>query len=510
MRFGAFAISEHIRYKRQEIVETIHEINPRMVETDPSSSCVLITSCRNVIESYGSPKFMISDKALKEIVEMQLPGFPFTADRRQIASLCLAPIWVSCVGFDQPTVIAMARQVSLLGGIFTRGMSQDVTLVVASTNASPKVFDARKKRIPVVSKGWLDKCIESCCRVPLDSFYLPKFQGLTVSSSDLSPDEHRECKRIVLESGGTWKDIFDSEVTILLADCLANTKKIDMALEYCVPIVRSDLLRQCNAVELLNWWCMSDKKSKLFEGCVFSIHSACKNTEALQLAIQAHSGTIGSNPNYSLVPHGMENPYKNSIAVTSFWFWKCVETNSIIPVECSIMYSPLAYSGPIEQVLGKVFYITDIDPAMRHSLADMIRFAGGTVVYRPTNRINYAIGSNPTKTLVKLSFESNVIVVKSTFVYDMIRTGTIPNPGQHRVDGTANSVLLQKICNRVSAANIKNEESVSVMVERKDLESFTQELTATQDEVTIEVRYESQVDCSVCDTSQDPLLAAMK
>ena len=510
MRFLAFSIAEPVRHKRGEILHMLHEIDPEMRETDPDKAAVTVSSCREAVESYGSSRFVISDRALKEILEMQIPEFPFTSERRQIASLCLAPLWISCVGFDQATVITMARQVSLLGGVFTRGMSSDVTLVIASTNASSKVFDARRRRIPVVKKVWLEKCVESFSRVALDGFHLPKFQGLVVCSSDLAPEEHRESKRLVVNGGGVWKDVFDSEVTLLLADCLASTKKIDLALEYSVPIVRRDVLKDQSTFDVLNWWCMSDRKSRLFDGIVFSVHRECKNIETLRHVIQVHSGIVGRDPNYSLMPHGKENPFENAIAVTPFWFWRCVEAKALLPSDSSIMYSPLTYSGPISGVVGKVFYVDAIDPVLRHSLGDMIRFAGGTVIYRATANIAYAVGCEMTKPLIKIAMESKVPVVKPTFIYDMIRAGKPPNPLDYGLDNSVKTRMLKQLCNVITKSKVKNEESVPVVVERCDLESFTQEFTATQGDVmTIEVKYDSQNPCSVRDDSDDPLINAM-
>ena len=67
----------------------------------------------------------------------------------------------------------MARLVCLLDGVHTRGMTGDVTLVIASMQASSKVLDARRRRIPVVMK----MCVELFSRVALNGFHLPKFHG---------------------------------------------------------------------------------------------------------------------------------------------------------------------------------------------------------------------------------------------------------------------------------------------------------------------------------------------
>jgi hypothetical protein len=405
----------------------------------------------------------------------------------------------------------MARKVSLLGGTFTRPFSANVTLVIAATNASPKIFEARAAKVPIVRDSWLEHCVDSLTRVALDAFLLPPFEGLSVTSSDLPPAQHRECRKRIVDGGGKWSDELTGETTFLLADFLAHTKKIGIALRHSIPIVRPCFVEDSSRFEMINWWCMSDAKSSLFRDMIFSIHRAVEEVEAIQEAIVAHMGTVGSSSTHVILPHGVANPFPGSIAVTSAWLWGCADARRILPVDGSLLFAPLPYRAPIRAVSGRVFFLAELRPETKRELADMVRFAGGQVVYKMATGVHFAVAEVATKELVRIGLDGRVVVVKPAFVVEMVRTGALPEPKAFRLEGIAKTAILKKLCKCITGANVLPEPEIPAEFERSDLETFTQELNSTQNEVALEVKYESDHHVRQQDEalSADPLIALL-
>lgn len=512
MRFSKYRLSDSLEFKRADICHMMKMINPRMTETlDDVENAIHIMVVPEVLANVGSTKFIISDTVLKEMIDMEVREIPVTSERRQVISMCFAPLWVSSVGFNQSYIVDCAKKVSLLGGIFTRGFSENVTIVIAATNASPKVFDARKNRVPVVTEEWLTKCFETMTRVPLEPYYLPPFEGLVITSSDLPSSEHKRLRKLVRSGGGTWSDVFDSEVTLILANHLSTTKKIELALDFSVPIVKPSFITSPDKFEALNWWSLTPAKSKLFEGMKFLVHKECACFDGLQLAIEAHSGIIGESPTHVVVPHGTENSFRDVTAVTPYWIWACIESKSVLPLNTSVMYSPLPYKGPISKLAGKVFYLElkENEDTTRHVLGDMIRFCGGSVVYKVTDNISYAIGTSSSKTLMNIAMNMNIPVVKPSFVFSMVSTGSIPDYRKFVIDEEMQSKILSKLCRFIRNVNLAREEQETIEISRADLESFTQEFDSTPNEFCLEVGYGRPSQRSGRILSNDPLLELM-
>jgi hypothetical protein len=476
MHFRCFYLSPNLTERHQDVRAVLHVFNPSLSEsvdaTEPDT--LTISSPRDVLASHGIPKFLATLSAIQDAVSMRLPALPFSLDCRQLASLCLAPLWISCAGFPQSRVLQFLRAVTLLGGHFTRGFSDSVTLLIAATNLSRKVLEARRRHLPVVTERWLDACAAELKRTSITSFLLPPFAGLTISSSDLTPRVHKKWRQTVTSGGGVWSDNFDDSVTFLVADALAQTKKVSLALANSVPIIRAS--SDPTAMDFLNWWVISSRQSDLFQSVVFSMHRRLENIEVLQEAILANSGRIDHVPTHVVLPHGTSNPFESAIAVTPNWLWACVDAQRLLPTDHSILFTPLGHRGQIASAIGVRFLLYAVDGDAKSSLADMVRFAGGSVVYRMVEGVKYVVASEANPELIKIAIEMRVPVVNQGFVVEMVKKGEVPDAAAFRLEGIKQESMLRKLCGMLTRLNVARDRAdEGSAVERRELENFTQD-----------------------------------
>ncbi|OHT13090.1 hypothetical protein TRFO_03530 [Tritrichomonas foetus] len=588
MRFPTFYLSPSITTNLDDVRHLISRLSFKMTEVfSPTPDSLIIASIDEVIDSFESQKYEISDLCLREMINMQIPEFPIRNDVRQRISLCLSPLWASCVGYPTDDIIEINRKILLLGGTFTRGFSENVTIVISKTNVSPKAIEARRNGLPIVGKEWLDACFSAVSRVPLFDFILPPFRGVTFTSSDLPPKLHHELKNRVVKEGGTWTDVFNDDVTYLVAESLTNTKKIGIALAQSVLIVKPDYIFDPSRFEAINWWALTDTKSLLFRGMVFSVQKKCAHVDAITDTIIAHSGTLGNTSTHVIVKHGFKleaqptttiiskqfnntpnqqdlhqgnwdvhhnvngnvknehdggkseqindrkgkrnsrsmnhnfNP-NNIVFVTPEWFWACVESKTLLNTNLSPLYSPLPFSAPIEGITNVTFFLSNLGDEQRKTTACLIREAGGIPIFRLTENVKFIIAEEYNNDLFKLEMKRKASVVSPNFVLMALKTGTIPQVNQFQVEGRVKKDMMKKICKFICSKSnlqvqpqIQEAPEVPVDLERTDLETFTQELTSTPNEVAIEVKYDSQP-CTQnqnliqTNNEEDPFLTALQ
>lgn len=529
MRFSTFYLSPSLTTNLDDIRNLIKHLSFHMTEVfTPSPDTLQIGSLSEVIDSYESSRYIITETVLHDIVTHQIPEFPLQIHPIPVCqriSLCLSPLWILCVGFNTDEIMDINRKVSLLGGTLTRDFSENVTIVISHTNISPKVIKARKYNLPIVSKQWLDDCFSEVQRIPLtkNDYLLPPFHGITFTSTDLVSKTRRELKKLAVNNGGTWSDVYDDSITYLVAEGLSNTKKIGIALCQGVPIVRPTYLRNPSKFDVINWWCMSNQKMPLFDGFIFSIHKNCDNIDAIQEAIIAHSGEINKNATYLIVPHGFDTSkwmksnsgneseskkFSGLNFVTTDWLWACIENKKILPFDMSPLYQPLPFPCPIETAKNVTFYLSSsLNDESRKTAACLVRESGGFPVFKFTNNVQYTIAEKYNHELMKLEINQKVPVVSIEFVVQLLKTGKFPDPKLFQLGGKQKDAMMSKLCKIIMNKSKESENDVENMnkndlatdsnlnktdYERSDLESFTQDLTSTQNEVTIEVKYDSQ------------------
>ena len=498
MKFKRFFISPTILSKKEEIIKNI-KVFDCFESPEPGESIIEIGSIDEVIKAFGSKKYIISDVCLKEMVTLHVPEFPLKDENRQRISICFGPLWVSSVGFHNVNdVVEINKKVLLLGGIFSRGFDENVSILISKTNLSYKTIQARKHKVPVVTIDWLEFCFKNLQRAPLNNYLLKPFFGLTFTSSDLSPNEHHDLKRLVISNGGKWSDVCNDNVTYLISSGLTNTKKIEICLSLGIPIVKPDYIRDPSKFEVLNWWSISNEHSDLFKGLIFSIHKQTKNIEALQEAIRAHSGSFGNKPTHAIVPHGYKANIKSNIQIieyiTEAWIWGCIEKRKILPLSNSPLFTPLPYGGPFNDIANMVFYLSNsLDDKTRRFTATLIREAGGNPIFKPTKDVKIAVSNDYDDELFNLGIKGKIKIVTPKYILAIFKQGKLPDPEEYQVKTCLSSDMISNICAYLQTKipkKISKEEKIKI--EKLELDQFTQDLTQNSSSISLEITYASQ------------------
>jgi hypothetical protein len=144
-------------------------------------------------------------------------------------------------------------------------------------------------------------------------------------------------------------------------------------------------------------------------------------------------------------------------------------------------------------------------------LGDMIRLAGGLVVYSETSSVSFTIDPNNTVERCSTDRKARASVVRPSFVIDMVRDNALPDPTQYEWTRPVTPQKLRKLCDSISRWTTPNDDRNAVTLEREDLEKFTDDLIPTQDDRGMEVTYGSQVQTVVSHprNSVDPLLSLL-
>ena len=243
--------------------------------------------------------------------------------------------------------------------------------------------------------------------------------------------------------------------------------------------------------------------------------------------IIAHSGDIGKNATFLIVPHGFDvlkwiksnssddedtSKFEGLSFVTTDWLWACVENRKILPIDGSPLYQPLPFSCPIETAKNVTFYLSStLNDEARKTAACLVRESGGLPVFKFTNNVQYVIAEKYSNELMKLEINQKIPIVSIEFVVQLLKTGKIPDPKLYQLGGKQKDAMMSKLCKIILSKSKESENDTENMrrdfddkgtklddsnaatdFERSDLESFTQDLTSTQNEVTIEVKYDSQ------------------
>jgi hypothetical protein len=157
------------------------------------------------------------------------------------------------------------------------------------------------------------------------------------------------------------------------------------------------------------------------------------------------------------------------------------------------MFSPLPYSGPIQSVVGLVFFFVDLDIETKSQLADMVRFCGGHVVYKMSANVHFLVAKMASEAIVKIALEARIPIVRPGFIVEMVRGGCLPDSRNFGCDGIVKARMLDKLCKFITGANVAPAPEISVQCRKPDLEAFTPDPNSTQSEVLLEVRYASDL-----------------
>ena len=386
-----------------------------------------VGSTEDVISVFGHHIYYVSLKFLKEAAEIGLKDFHISYKSPQCLSLILNSDNFVVDGYKGNEKALIESKIRLLGGNLNLEL---VNVFVSNNPILPTMISAFEDQIEIVSKKWVENCFEKMERVEFKPFRLQRFNGLVFTASDLMPQKVKLLKKLVNERCGKWNDNLNDETSILIASKLGNTQKIKQALKYSIPIVKPEwIFKQSQAwtqIEsyVLNFWCLKKIRTSLFNGISFQIHEKC-DEKALHLAIEANSGSISDNPDFIIVDNlYIEDDDKNY--VTTSWIWDCISKQKLIPKTSSIAYQPLHYLNPSNDFKGFAIAFYDINDDLRYELSECLRAIGISVHLRVSKTSNIIVSEKIDEELRDLNLKYGFEIVSTNWVYDLIKTNTLP------------------------------------------------------------------------------------
>ena len=396
-----------------------------------------VTDKENVIANYQSRAYYVTQQVLEQMVSLCLITENVFSSSRQLISTCLFGLRVACSGLSAEDKRELAKEVLLLGGVFVPQVHHDTSVLITNRVISTKVFQACDFEVPIVSPDWVHACFSQLELVPFNLHSVRKFEGLTITSSDLTQSQRTQSSSFVRQNGGTWSDAFDSSVSCIIAHSLFYTKKIGLALEANVPIISPEwIIKQSekNFVSpfpyILNKWCCSNDKTNLFESMTFSVDRSLSNSKQIEMAIEMNSGTITPEPMIRVARHGTVSVDDEKV-VSPQWVWTCIADGTLIDAEQSPVYQPLPFKCPIAAMNGKCVAVMNMTDKCRLEISSVLRDIGITVIFGLSKVANVIVAQKVTRDVRQFSQEYDIPMVSVTWVMELIKTGDFSGTKRH-------------------------------------------------------------------------------
>ena len=497
MKFGRYCVLGSLASEKGAVRRAMKTIDSQIVEVDaPGAGCLVVGGDGDVDEFFDSEFYFLTFACVREVMEQGLSGFPVSERSRQLVSMALADVRVGLVGLSTEVIYECAQKVALLDGQIVP-LSENVDVVIAERGFAAGVFKARERRVPVVRREWLERTYGERVLQDYQKHYLPVFEQWTFTSTDLTPSEANELKKIVIEGGGNWQSTYDGDVVCVVANNLLPTKKIWLALQGGVPIVKPALIRDFgNGVfrpfhsYLLNWWGEASDAPRLFEKMTFRVDDEAPWSEPLKYLIEKNGGKLGKPCMFRVLSHGHVKASKPD-AVSVHWVLSCLENRKVVKLEDCLIYRPVRFSVPIpdmENVTVSLFRLSD---QARPVIAEMIRIMGGTVYYRLHKQSKYVIAEERDEEMQKRAAEMNIPVLCPYFIIHVAKTGKLPDPNGFLLEGPDNTKLM-RFAEALEQKTRDLHEEEKRPLTKWDLEQFTQEYVELSQVRPTEISYEPE------------------
>ena len=497
MKFGRYCVLESLASERSAVRRAMKTIDSQIVEADaPAAGCLVVGGDGDVDEFFDSEFCFMTFACVKEVMEQGLGGFPVTERNKQLVSLALADLRIGLVGLSTDVIYECAQKVALLNGQIVP-LSESVDVVIAERGFAAGVFRARERRVPVVRREWLERTYGERVFQEYEKHLLPVFERWTFTSTDLTPSDANELKRIVLAGGGNWQSTYDGDVLCVIANNLLPTKKIWLALEAGVPIVKPALIRDFGSgvfhpfhSYLLNWWGEASDAPRLFEKMTFSVDSEAPWSEPLKRLIEENGGKVEKPCMFRVLSHGHEKASKPG-AVSVHWVLSCLENRKIVKLEDCLIYRPVRFSVPIRDMENVTVSLFRLSDQARPVIAEIIRIMGGTVYYRLHKQSTYVIAEEEDEEMQKRAAEMNIPVLCPYFIIHIAKTGKLPDPNGFLLQGPDNTKLMQ-FAEALEQKTRDVQEEEKRPLTKSDLEQFTQEYLELSQIRPTEISYEPE------------------
>ncbi|XP_074262964.1 uncharacterized protein LOC141585822 isoform X2 [Silene latifolia] len=141
--------------------------------------------------------------------------------------------YVCCLAMDGVKVLAsgfvaaekerIGKLVTAMSGSFESKSSSDVSFVIVKTVLAGKYKWAASKNKHIVTINWLNQCWIEHRVVPLESYRVPPFLGLTISVTRVAADERKEMEKLIIQNGGKYS----AELTKLCTHLICEVSEGD-------------------------------------------------------------------------------------------------------------------------------------------------------------------------------------------------------------------------------------------------------------------------------------------
>ena len=517
-------ISDSVATEKKRIASYIQNIQPNIKRTTNyyKPRTLHIGTVEEVINAFGSKDFFITVDVLKNAVDLKLKHFQISSKSSQCISLALLSDSISASGYTAKEISSISCTVSLLGGKFySIKEAHQANIFITNNPILPPLVSAFSDQITIVSKKWLETCIERLSKVPFDNFYLQRFSFLEFVSSDLPSSQTKLLKRLINEKCGKWSNTLSDSTSALIATRLSMTPKIKLALSLSIPIVRPEWIIEQSMnwapiePHVLNFWCVKDSKSYLFANLTFGLHVDCRESESLVEAIRANSGELTSDPGVLVVPHFFEIPNTSDQVkyVTPTWIWSCISEQKLISDASSVVYRPFQYSFPNPELNGLVVAMHGVSDQKRYELSEGLRALGIAVHFRISKSSNIIVAERMDFILEELGSKYNIPIVSVAWAKELLENNCMPQTDLYKLQKTNNS-LIESLSKKIHEVNFSLKSQlteynspITADYYIENIDEFKEKATSPI-AVTYDVSIKEPIDFSF-NLEDDPLLSAI-
>ncbi|EAX94886.1 hypothetical protein TVAG_370570 [Trichomonas vaginalis G3] len=427
-------ISGNVQDQAVKIRNQLVTIQPGIFSTPDFGDVrnIHICSVDEVVSHFGTKIYMITPSYLNQLIEKDIGGFNLTDKARQRISLYLYNMRIAITGVESQEFISLHNKLILNGAtpVHPSNISQ-MNMIASSKVLDKYVLNAISHGITAVSPDFISMSYLLQKDIPVNDYILKNFTNITVTTSDLDPSTNKNLKALVVDGNGKWNDCLDDSVDFVIAERLAITKKIKIALENKIPIVKVDWIKDHSQKPtsvmpyVINFWSVGESFD-VFHGNTFKLDQKCEDPQLLMDAIRESNGKFDVNESYVVVPN-FSKKIKNS--VTQHWIWACINQKQIILLDSSVMFTPFGYESYTKELEGVGIIVLNLEKET-NEVIDILKLFGAVIRRKIVNGAKYMIclptNSKDFQKDLKRAHKKGAKIYHPQWVYELASTGKIP------------------------------------------------------------------------------------
>lgn len=510
-------ISPSLSGKDYQISSYVNQIQPglKRAKTYGESKTLHIGSIDDVLEQINSNIYYISYQMLEDAaLTYKIDHFQVSECFRQCLSLCLKGLcFAASSSYNKQEFTNIVEKVALLGGEFVSiNDANIINVYITNIPLIPTSISLLKRNdLKIVKFEWVEECFKQVERISFDDYIIRKFESLSISSSNIEPNQSKQLKEKVLNGGGTWNETLDNSVSFLIASNFSSTPKVKLALQMSVPIVDPKWVyaqsKNLCSIDpyILNFWILNGyKQSALFSGNTFAIHVDCEDRNCVIEAIKAHSGSFSTTPDFLIVPHFFQTTI-DKICVTVSWIWLCIKEKKIINPDSSILYRPFPYQKVSSKLKNYVVVLYKIDnESTRFEISECLRTLGVIVHYKVSSKANVIVVYKKDDSIIKAANRYRIQLVSFNWVIKLINTGKLPSFDNYLIESekdVAIKTIFNGIKSKKKVSELPNDQFIfsqtnnddNILTQEINLNAFSDDDNDEDDKnnPSFDVKYES-------------------